>query len=219
MIKLVVFDFDGVLVNSNEAFAGAYREAVERAGVGQDFNYDDIKSQFGKPYIEVFKGSGGGACDEETMERVYSHFVDITSSEDFTSSVTRIKGVRKSLSGMKKSFSLAVGSGNSRRMLNGLLSKLGLSRYFDFVVSGDDVAKGKPSPDMLIKAMRHFKVKPREAVYVGDSSHDIVAAKRAGMRSVAVLTGVLTREEAKRLHPDFIVEDATKVHEVLSCLN
>jgi phosphoglycolate phosphatase-like HAD superfamily hydrolase len=218
MIKLVVFDFDGVLVDSNEAFAGAYKEATERAGVHQDFTYDDIKSQLGKPYIEVFKGSGG-ACDEETLERVYSHFVDITSSEDFTSSVKHIKGVKRSLFNLKKSVRLAVGSGNSKRMLNGLLSKLGLTRYFDFVVSGDDVKKGKPSPDMLIKAMKHFRVKPREAVYVGDSRHDIMAAKRAGMRSVAVLTGVLTREEAKRLHPDFIVEDATKVHEVLACLN
>lgn len=219
MIKLVVFDFDGVLVDSNEAWAGAYREAAERAGIPGDFSYDDIKCHFGKPYIEVFRNSSRAPAEDETIEKLYDHFVDITSTEEFTSSMKRIKGVKKSLSDLKKSVRLAVGSGNSRNMLNGFLSKLGLTKYFDLVVSGDDVSKGKPSPDMLLKAAKHFGVKPREAVYVGDSGCDIIAAKRAGMCSVAVLTGVLTREEALRLRPDFIVEDATKISEVLACLN
>ena len=205
MIKLVVFDFDGVLVDSNQAFAQAYRSAAERAGISGDFAYDDIKCHFGKPYIEVFRNSSRLPTEDGDLEKLYDNFVDITSSEDFTSSVKHIKGVKRSLSNLKKSVRLAVGSGNSRRMLNGLLSKLGLSRYFDLVVSGDDVKKGKPSPDMLLKAMKHFRVKPRETVYVGDSGCDIIAAKRAGMRSVAVLTGVLRRRPVLLWIDDFEV--------------
>jgi phosphoglycolate phosphatase-like HAD superfamily hydrolase len=72
---------------------------------------------------------------------------------------------------------------------------------------------------MLIKALDHFGVKPEEAVYVGDAKADIMAAKSAGLVSIAVLTGALTREEAEELETDHIVDDATKVPEVLACIS
>ena len=89
---------------------------------------------------------------------------------------------------------------------------------FDLVVAGDDVKNGKPHPDMLLAALEHFHIEPHEAVYVGDAAADILAAKNAGMASIAVLTGALNRLEAENLNPDYIVEDVTKIHEALSCM-
>ncbi len=220
MIKLVMFDFDGVLVDSNQAWADIYDKAAKATGFEKGVAYDDIKSHYGKPYLEVLRAAYPEMTeDPAAMERMYSNFVDLSASDDFSSSFKAIKGLKRALRGMKKKFKLAVGSGNTKRMLNRFLSRFGLDEYFDLVVSGDEVRRGKPNPDMLIKAMRHFDVEPKEAVYVGDAKSDIVAAKKAGMRSVAVLTGALTREEAEMLGPDYIVEDATKVPEVLSCMH
>ncbi len=72
---------------------------------------------------------------------------------------------------------------------------------------------------MLLKALDHFGISPEEAVYVGDAKSDILAAKRAGMRSIAVLSGALSRTDAEELGPDEIVYDATKVPEVLACMS
>lgn len=219
MIKLVVFDFDGVLVDSNEAWAGIYSKAAKATGMKKDIAYDDIKEHYGKPYIDVLRAAYPEITDDEnTVERMYSNFLDLASSEDFGSSFRLIKGARKTLDELKGRFMLAVGSGNTKKMLNKFMRKFRLADYFRFVVTIDDVKRGKPNPDMLIKAIRHFNVKPEEAVYVGDSASDVMAAKRAGMHSVAVLTGALDKKEAMNLKPDYIVEDVSGVPEVLSCM-
>jgi HAD superfamily hydrolase (TIGR01549 family) len=219
MIKLVVFDFDGVLVDSNQAWADICDRAAKATGLEKGVAHDDLKSHYGKPYIEILRAAYPEMTDDPAaIEEMYSNFVNLSASDDFSSSFKAIKGLKRALRGMKKKFKLAVGSGNTKRMLNRFLSKFGLEEYFDLVVSGDEVRRGKPNPDMLLKAMRHFDVEPKEAVYVGDAKSDIMAARKAGMRSVAVLTGALTREEAEMLGPDYIVENATKVPEVLSCM-
>lgn len=219
MIKVVIFDFDGVLVDSNEAWAEIFGKAARASGVNEEFSYEDLKKHYGKSYIEVFKHAHPTFNEDgEVLETMYKNFMDLATSEDFSSSFNTFHGVKNSLTSLKEKFTLVVGSGNSKKLLNRFLDRLGLSKYFDLIISGDDVVNGKPNPDILIKAIEHFKVDPNEAVYVGDSAPDIMAAKKANMRSVAVLTGALSRKEAEDLHPDYIVEDATKVQEVLKCM-
>ena len=219
MIKLVMFDFDGVLVDSNEAWADIYMKSASDAGLRKKVTYDDLKPHYVKPYIEFFKAAFPGIEDDKHVtEKLYSSFVSLSSSDDFPLSFKPISGVKSTLSELKKDFKLAVGSGNSRRILAKFLDKMGFEGYFDLVVAGDDVKNGKPHPDMLNKALDHFMIKPKEAVYVGDAAADILAAKNAGMVSIAVLTGALNRLEAENLNPDCIVEDVTKIHEALSCM-
>ena len=219
MIKAVIYDFDGVLVDSNEAWAEIYGKAMNAAGVKKKFTYDDIKHHYGKSYIEVFKGTNPKfKHNEDVLEVMYSNFLNLATKDEFLHSFNTIGGIKGSLAELKKRFKLAVGSGNSKRLLNRFLEKLGLMEYFDFVISGNDVKNGKPSPDMLLKVIEHFRIKPDEAVYVGDTTNDVIAAKRAKMRCVVVLTGALDREEAEQLKPDFIIEDATKLPEVLKCM-
>ncbi len=219
MIKLVMFDFDGVLVDSNEAWADVYMKSASDAGLSKKVTYDDLKPHYGKPYIEFFKAAFPGVeNDKHVTEKLYNSFVSLASSDDFTLSFKPIAGVKGMLSELKKSFKLTLGSGNSRRILGKFIKKLGFDEYFDLVVAGDDVDNGKPHPDMLLKAVKHFDIEPEEAVYVGDAAADIMAAKNAGVRSIAVLTGALSRPEAENLNPDYIIEDATKIHDALSCM-
>ncbi len=219
MIKVVVFDFDGVLVDSNEAWADIFSKAANSAGVKKNFTYDDIKPHYGKPYVEVFKCAHPRFRDDSgVMEAMYSNFIKLATEDGFSNSFRTIGGMKKSLADLKKRYKLAVGSGNSRKLLDKFLKKLGLFEYFDMVVSGDEVKNGKPYPDMLLKIIDHFGIRPEEGVYIGDSEADIIAAKRAKMKSVAVLTGALSRDQASDLHPDCIVDDATDIGEVIECM-
>ena len=69
--------------------------------------------------------------------------------------------------------------------MNRVLTMHDLDGYFDMVVSALDVDRPKPYPDQLIKILRHFNIKPRQAIYVGDSELDELAAKAAGVPLVA----------------------------------
>ena len=218
MIKVVIFDFDGVLADSNEAWADIFDRASKAAGVKKNITYDDIKEHYGKPYTEIFRNAHPKLKDGDVLELMYKNFIELATSDEFADSLTTFRGLKNTLGKLKKRRWLAVGSGNSKHLLNRFLSKLGLSKYFDLVVSSDDVKKGKPNPEMLLKIIKHFHVTPKEALYVGDSTSDIIAAKRAKMKSVAVLTGALSEKQAEKLKPDFIVKDATQLQEVLSCM-
>jgi pyrophosphatase PpaX len=219
MIKVVIFDFDGVLVDSNEAWAGAFSKASRSVGIKKEFTLDDIRPHCGKSYMEVLRNTlPKYSAEADVMDAMYANFISLATSDEFIKSFREIKGIKGMLRWLKKRCRLAVGSGNSKKLLNGFIEKLGMGKYFDLVVSGDEVKRGKPNPDMLLKIIRHFKVSPKEALYVGDARSDIIAAKRANIRSVAVLTGALNREEAEELNPDFIVSDATQLQELLSCM-
>jgi len=219
MIKVVIFDFDGVLFDSNQAWVELFNQASREAGAERSFTFEDIRSQCGKPYMDVLNHAFPGIHnDSGALAAMYSNFLKIAKTDEFLASFREIKGMKGSLRMLKRKFKLAVGSGNSRKLLNRFIYKLGFSKYFDLVVSSDDVSRGKPNPDMILKVVRHFRVSPGEAVYVGDSCSDFIAAKRANVRSVAVLSGALSREQAEELCPDFIVGDATELQELLSCM-
>jgi HAD superfamily hydrolase (TIGR01549 family) len=219
MIKVVIFDFDGVLADSNELWADIFDKASKKTGIKKKFTYDDIRPYYGRPVVEIFKSAHPRFReDKDVMAAMYSNFMSLATSDEFADSFKTFSGLKGALTKLKKKCKLAVGSGNSKKLLNRFLGKLGLTRYFDLVVASDDVDNGKPNPDMLLKIINHFGVSPDEAIYVGDSDSDIIAAKRANMKSVAVLTGALSQDQAKELEPDFIVKDATQLQEVLECM-
>ncbi|MBN1896745.1 MAG: HAD family hydrolase [Candidatus Aenigmarchaeota archaeon] len=220
MIKLVLFDFDGVLVNSNEAWVDVQNRLAKDIGVERKISYDSLKPMYGKPYMDVLRGLHPEARqDSDVLTTMYNNMMEIASSDDFLDSFSTIAGIEDSLIRLKKKFKLAVASGNNKKVLHRFIEKFGLNGYFDFVVSADEVENGKPHPDMLNKALEHFGLEPHECVYVGDAVSDIQAAKKAKMYSIAVLSGALSREEATEMQPDFIVEDATKVQAVLECMS
>ena len=78
-----------------------------------------------------------------------------------------------------------------RRFTQRLIESIGLHRRAACIVSGDDAAKPKPSPETLLLACRQVGVKPQACVYVGDAERDVVAAKAAGMKTVVALFGYI----------------------------
>lgn len=91
------------------------------------------------------------------------------------------------------------------------LHQLGLAKYFAHVVTALDTHKPKPSPEALIKAVRALDVEMCDCVIVGDSVSDVRAGKAAGIRTVAVLSGLFSREELSRTSPDLIINDVTEL--------
>jgi pyrophosphatase PpaX len=95
---------------------------------------------------------------------------------------------------------------NSRKGANLTLEHLGLSGFFHTVVTRDDCEEMKPDPSPLNKALKELDARPDEAIFVGDSVNDIIAAKEAGVGSVAIATGTSSLEELLQYEPDYVLD-------------
>jgi pyrophosphatase PpaX len=217
MFGLVLFDFDGVLVISNDAHIDVCQRALKKAGIDREINPDEITDHFGKSYEDVLKAIMGEDYSPERFDIGYKEQRKLLYSDSFFKNVRRISGVREFLLGLrKKGIKLALASGNERAFLDKALRLLELDNVFDLILSAEDVSNSKPDPEMVFRAMEKFGVRPEETLFVGDAKNDVLAAKGANARSAVVLTGVLDREEAKKLKPDFILEDVFGVRSLVA---
>jgi len=87
-----------------------------------------------------------------------------------------------------------------------LLEKLGLRPFFRLVVSGDTTPHKKPHPAPLLHAAEHFGISPEQGLMVGDSRHDVEAARNAGFQVVAVTYGYNHGEDIRTAHPDAVID-------------
>ena len=215
MFRLIIFDFDGVLVLSNEAHVEASMRALRRAGIKKEVPQEELMSHFGKSYRVILKWMMGDGYSKEKLDLAYRYHHDIIRSDWFLENIRPVQGLREFLQKLKeKGMKLAIATGNERSFLDGVLDYLNLTDLFDLTLCAEDVKNSKPSPDMVLKAMDFFQVDRKETLFVGDAESDILAAKGAGVTSVAVLSGVLNRERAEELKPDFIVDDALDIYSI-----
>jgi len=95
------------------------------------------------------------------------------------------------------------------------LEKFGIAKYFQYIVTALDTHMPKPSPEALIKCARQMNVQTCECLVVGDSIADIRAGKRAKIVTVAVLSGIFSREELETEKPDLILESVIQLPDFL----
>jgi HAD superfamily hydrolase (TIGR01509 family) len=84
----------------------------------------------------------------------------------------------------EKNYKLSVASSSAKANINFVLEKLNLKKYFDFVISGEEVANGKPAPDIFLKVAERFNIENENCIVIEDSTNGVKAASSAGMKSV-----------------------------------
>ncbi len=95
------------------------------------------------------------------------------------------------------------------------LGYFGLSKYFTHVITALDTLKPKPSPEALIKAVSVMGVQMRDCIIVGDSIIDVKAGEAAGVKTVAVLSGLYSHKELLKENPTYILNDLTELPEFI----
>jgi phosphoglycolate phosphatase-like HAD superfamily hydrolase len=98
------------------------------------------------------------------------------------------------------------------------LEKIGIAKCFKLVVTALDACRPKPSPDGLIECARKLAINTCACIFVGDSIADIRAGKAARTKTVAVLSGLFSREELEKEKPDLILENVNKLPDFLDSL-
>lgn len=207
MLKAIIFDMDGVVVKSEDTYLKAFNNIMKEFGIsiskqkwlerlaGRGVNYimrtvleeNRIIQKHGLDYwLRRWNDEYGSFIENEGIE-------PIDGFSKFNAEINKA-GLRK-----------AIASGSSKKSILLVLRKLKLEKEF-VIVSTENVKKGKPSPEIFLKAAAASRVKPEECVVFEDSVAGVKAAKNAGMRCIA-LTTMEKASALKKVEPDMIIRD------------
>jgi len=220
MLKMIIFDWDDVFtLGSHDGYIACYHKAAQAVGVEVDQAVEQSR---------IFSKWGRSERTElEELLQEYPDRVDAAHiaykeallSDTFTDHLTLLEGSVEFLQEMSQSYRLAVASGlNPVVMKERVFPKFQIPPVFAQIMTNfdlEDPSCGKPHPDMLLKIMEDQKMSPAHTIMIGDAAGDMQMGKAAGLRTVAVLTGLMTREAAQQAETDYILENVTELKTIL----
>jgi HAD superfamily hydrolase (TIGR01509 family) len=181
-IEAVVFDLDGVLVDSDHIWHDV-REGLarERGGRWTDHSEADMMGMSSIEWSQYLHDVVGlpeapQELNDEVVRRMLARY---------EAELPLIDGAADAVQRLAASFRLAVASSSNRELIDGVLAAAGLGDHFEVTVSSEEVARGKPSPDVYLEAARRLGLDTARCAAIEDSANGIRAAHAAGMRVVA----------------------------------
>lgn len=168
----------------------------------------DWRSGFGTPLRTQLERFARNAREADAMRSTYVEFND----EHHDRMVEAYPGIRDALEDLRgPETQLAIVTSKNRRAMHRGLRLCGLEHYFDAFVTVDDVDEYKPHPAPVVEALDQLSSDAGEAVFIGDSPHDVAAGRAAGVQTAAALWGPFPREELERQAPDHWLTHATDI--------
>ncbi|MDT7953127.1 MAG: HAD family hydrolase [Acetobacteraceae bacterium] len=194
-MRAAVFDVDGTLVDSVDLHAAAWQRAF--AKFGHSVSFIDARGQIGKggdKLIPVFLTEAevadhGKAMEEYRSDLFRSDYLHLV--RPFSAVPDLMRRVREA--GLK----IAVASSAKQKELDVYLEVAGITELIDASTCSDDVGESKPDPDVFEAALQKLGVAPADAVAIGDTPYDAIAATRAGMKAIGVLSGGFREEDLR----------------------
>jgi HAD superfamily hydrolase (TIGR01509 family) len=183
MIEAVVFDLDGVLIQSEEVW-DEVREHYTRE-LGGRYDAEIQRAMMGMSSTEWSRYLHETAGIPDSPEEINAEVVRrmLTAYER---DLPLIDGAQDAVRRLAPEFTLAVASSSNRPLIDAVLRAAQLEQCFQATVSSEEVARGKPAPDVYLEAARRLGVEPQRCAAVEDSHGGIRSAKAAGMRVLAI---------------------------------
>ncbi|MGN0204208.1 MAG: HAD family hydrolase [Coprococcus sp.] len=183
MIHAIIFDMDGVLIDSQPMHYEGDRLTLAAHGI--DVPVEDMIAYAGTTNVHrftIFKEKYHLTESIEVLieerERIMIDLVTASNAEPTAGAVDLLQSIKAA--GLKT----AVASSSSYPFIHAVLRKLGVEQYFDLIFSGESVPKGKPAPDVFLETCQRLEEQPDHCVVIEDSSNGVLAAVRAGMACV-----------------------------------
>ena len=186
----VIFDCDGTLIDSMPAHFEAWCEALALHGAGGIFKEDVFFAMGGRPTLNIVM-----ELNDEYNLKLDPSAVALAKREAFLRrlpTVTMIDEVAEFAQSLRGKIPMAIATGGTRMVIEKTLKAAGISDWFDEVVTADDVAEGKPAPDIFLHAAKLLGVQPSRCLALEDAPAGILAAQRAGMMVIAVPSPLLS---------------------------
>jgi HAD superfamily hydrolase (TIGR01509 family) len=182
-VEAVVFDLDGVIVDSEHLWDEVREElARERGGRWHDRAQADMMGMSSPEWSRYMHDVIG--LDESPAE--IDELVVEAMLERYADRLPLIDGAEEAVLRVAESFRLALASSSNRRVIDAVLDAAGLASSFEATVSSEEVGRGKPAPDVFLEAAHRLDLPPVRCAAVEDSGNGIRAARAAGMRVIAI---------------------------------
>ena len=195
MAEAVIFDIDGTLIDTVDLHARAWVEAF--AAFGIEARLKDVRHQIGKggdQLMPVFVPPERLETDREALEDFRGHLFQ----EHYFPHAQPLPGARALFERLKRDgIAIAVGSSCKAEEMPRFTDLAGVSDLIDVAATSGDADRSKPCPDIFQAALEKLGLPPDATVVVGDATYDAVAAARAGIRPVGVLTGGFLEQELR----------------------
>jgi phosphoglycolate phosphatase len=211
-VELVIYDLDGVLVDSTAAIVEAFEKTLNEIEV----LYDEAKLMplMGHGLIHILERVlpvEHRGREWELRDRYIHHY-----QESDTRLTTLLPDVEKTLTHLKDGgYMQSVATNKTSSEAKRILRTLGVEPLFDLVVGFMDVPNAKPAPDMIHYTLERLGVEKEHAVFVDDTAFGLKAGVEAGVNTVGILTGYHTREQLMKVQPDNIVDDMQELKRLL----
>ncbi|MFP3917738.1 pyrophosphatase PpaX [Lysinibacillus telephonicus] len=203
MIKALLFDFDGTLLNTNELIIQTFMHVLNERFPGQYSPQDCIKF-IGPSLIETFEQITPNEVDE--MVEKYREWNQAHHDE----LVTEYDGVITTLEQLKEQgIRLAIVSTKRRDTIQKGLNLMGANHLFEFLIGLDDVKNVKPHPEPVLLAIEKLGINKEETMMIGDNYHDIEAGKNAGVKTAGVAWSIQGEDFLRQYNPDYILQHMT----------
>jgi len=205
MIKAVIFDLDGVVIN-----AGIFHNIAERkllSDIGIQMTFEEIRRYAGMApevwFKEVLEKNNKHADPIELTKKKYEMVYDMLKDN-----ISVIPGALELIESLKKNkIKVAIASGSSKKYIDFILSRLNLD--FDVVMSSEEVSKGKPNPELFLTISKRLKIKPENCSVIEDAYFGVIAAKRAGMKCIGFVNKNSGNQDLSEA--DLIIDDLNEL--------
>jgi len=221
-IKAVIFDLDGTIVNFNLDYKVSRAEIIQylmEEGFPQSiFSINDNLFEILNK-AEIFMKNHHKAKKVENMKKSIFSIAEKHEMEA-ARTTSLLPGIRETLKALRKmKLKLALFTVNGRNPVNHILRTFNLKRYFDAVITRDDVLMVKPNPVHLKTALDTLKVKPKEAIVVGDSTWDMKSARALKVFAVGTTTGIASPHELTNAGAHCLISSPTDITTLVEQLN
>jgi beta-phosphoglucomutase len=213
MIRAVIFDFNGIIVDDEPVHFELFRRVLKEEGI--DLSKKDYYAKYlgmdDRGCFTAAHHDNGKYIKDKQLARLIARKA-LYYQEAIQNNIRPFPGVTALVAELAERFSLAVASGALRNEIEQILSTIGIRQYFRVIVSAEDVTRGKPDPEIFLKALAQLNetyfagnpVRPAECLVIEDSKEGIRGARQAGMKCLAVSNS----HPAEQLHEADAVTDS-----------
>ncbi|UZW15257.1 HAD family phosphatase [Clostridium pasteurianum] len=178
-----IFDMDGVIIDSEPIHFEIDTKTMKHFGV--EISNKELEKYVGMTNPEMWKLIKDDYNITESINEIINYQLGSKIKILRESNIEPIEGIKELIFQLKnENISIAVASSSPRKFIQEVLIKFNLIDCFQYIVSGEEVAKGKPAPDIYIEAAKQLGVNTEHCIVIKDSRNGVLAAKNAGMKCI-----------------------------------
>jgi len=204
----IIFDIDGTLTSTNELIFASFNH-VSSKYLNKKLTNEEIISLFGPPEDVILKEWFGDDLPS-AFEDYYKFYKDEHHLADIYPGIKEILNFIKS-----KNVRLGIFTGKGRKSSLITLEALGIDKYFDLIVTGDDVVNHKPSGEGINKFVNEFNLDREKILMIGDAPGDIKASREAGVKIASVVWDSYSKDKVLKSGSDYLFHSVKELREFL----